>query len=57
VCCIGRLPNCKQLSSYVGLTPMPYQSRDMDRDHRIGRAGNPRARTTLAQLAWLWLRY
>jgi transposase len=29
----------------------------MDRDRRIGRAGNTRARTTLVQLAWLWLRY
>jgi hypothetical protein len=43
--------------SYVGLTPMPFQSGSMDRDRRIGRAGNPRARTTLIQLAWLWLRY
>ena len=49
--------NGKQLASYVGLTPMPYQRGSMDRDRRIGRAGNPRARTTLVQLAWLWLRY
>jgi transposase len=47
----------KQLASYVGLTPMPYQSGTTDRDRRIGRAGNPRARTTMIQLAWLWLRY
>ena len=47
----------KQLASYVGLTPMPYQSGTMDRDRRIGRAGNPRARKTMVQLAWLWLRY
>lgn len=49
--------NRKQLASYVGLTPMPYQSGSVDRDRRIGRAGNTRARTTLVQLAWLWLRY
>ena len=49
--------NRKQLASYVGLTPMPHQSGSMDRDRRIGRAGNTRARTTLVQLAWLWLRY
>ena len=36
---------------------MPYQSGGMDRDRSISRAGNPRARTTLIQLAWLWLRY
>src|SRR5260370_27714650 len=49
--------NRRQLASYVGITPMPYQSGDMDRDRSISRAGNPRARTTLIQLAWLWLRY
>src|SRR5205814_1842572 len=49
--------NRRQLASYVGITPMPYQSGGMDRDRSISRAGNPRARTTLIQLAWLWLRY
>lgn len=49
--------NRRQLASYVGITPMPYQSGNIDRDRRIGRAGNPRARTTMIQLAWLWLRY
>lgn len=45
--------NRRQLASYVGITPMPYQSGGMDRDRRISRAGNPRARTTMIQLAWL----
>jgi transposase len=49
--------NRRQLASYVGIAPMPYQSAGMDRDRSISRAGNPRARTTLIQLAWLWLRY
>ena len=49
--------NRRQLASYVGITPMPYQSGGMDRDRSISRAGNPRARTTIIQLAWLWLRY
>jgi transposase len=49
--------NRRQLAGYVGITPMPYQSGNIDRDRRIGRAGNPRARTTMIQLAWLWLRY
>jgi transposase len=49
--------NRRQLASYVGIVPMPYQSGGMDRDRSISRAGNPRARTTLIQLAWLWLRY
>ena len=49
--------NRRQLASYVGLAPMPHQSGGMDRDRRISRAGNPRARTMIIQLAWLWLRY
>jgi transposase len=49
--------NRRQLASYVGIVPMPYQSGGMDRDRSISRAGNPRARTTLIQLSWLWLRY
>ena len=49
--------NRRQLASYVGIAPMPHQSGMMDRDRGIGRAGNPRARTALIQLAWLWLRY
>lgn len=51
------LANRKQLDSYVGLTPMPYQSGSMNRNRRIGRVGNSRVRITLVQLAWLWLRY
>lgn len=52
-----RFGNRKQLASYVGLTPMPHQSGNVDKDRRIGRAGNARARKTLVQAAWLWLRY
>jgi transposase len=52
-----RFENRRQLASYVGIAPMPHQSGTADRDRRIGRAGNPRARSTLIQLAWLWLRY
>jgi transposase len=52
-----RFDNRRQLASYVGIAPTPHQSGAMDRDRRIGRAGNPRARKTLIQLAWLWLRY
>jgi transposase len=47
----------RQLASYVGIAPTPHQSGGVDRDRRISRAGNPRARRTTIQLAWLWLRY
>jgi transposase len=49
--------NRRQIASYVGLAPMPFQSGEIDRDRKISRAGNPRARTTIIQFAWLWLRY
>ena len=49
--------NRRQIASYLGLAPTPFQSGGMDRDRRINRAGNSRACKTLVQLAWLWLRY
>src|SRR4029077_10284944 len=48
--------NRKQVGSYVGLTPSPYQSGSTSRDLGISRAGNAKARTTMIELAWLWLR-
>ena len=49
--------NRKQLASYVGLTPSHFQSGSTCRDQGISKAGNPKARTTMIELAWLWLRY
>jgi transposase len=49
--------NRRQIASYLGLAPTPFQSGGIDRDRRINRGGNSRARKTLVQLAWLWLRY
>ncbi|MCB1536659.1 MAG: IS110 family transposase [Hyphomicrobiales bacterium] len=49
--------NRRQIAAYLGLAPTPFQSGGMDRDRRINRAGNGRARKTMVQLAWLWLRY
>jgi transposase len=48
--------NRKQIGSYVGLTPSPFQSGSTSRDQGISRAGNAKARTTMIELAWLWLR-
>ena len=48
--------NRKQVGSYVGLTPSPFQSGSTSRDQGISRAGNAKARTTIIELAWLWLR-
>jgi len=49
--------NRQQLASYVGLTPSPFQSGSISRDQGISKAGNPKARTTMVELAWMWLRH
>ena len=49
--------NRRQLAAYAGLAPTPWQSGSVDREQGVSKAGNPRLRTTLIQLAWLWLRH
>jgi transposase len=49
--------NRKQLGNYVGLTPSHFQSGPTCRDQGISKAGNAKARTTIVELAWLWLRH
>ncbi len=49
--------NRRQLGSYLGLTSSPFNSGPVTRDQGISKAGNRRARTTMVELAWLWLRY
>ena len=50
--------NRRQPASYLGLRPNAFsERRHGDRERRINRAGNSRARKTLFQPAWLWLRY
>jgi transposase len=39
------------------LAPTPWQSGSVDREQGVSKAGNPRLRTTLIQIAWLWLRH
>jgi transposase len=49
--------NRRQVAAYAGLAPTPWQSGSVDREQGVSKAGNPRLRTTLVQLAWLWLRH
>src|SRR3982074_192517 len=49
--------NRRQVASYAGLAPTPWQSGSVDREQGVSKAGNPRLRTTLIQLAWLSLRH
>ena len=48
--------NRRQVAAYAGLAPTPWKSGDIDREQGVSKAGNPRLRTTLIQLSWLWLR-
>src|ERR1700726_4303617 len=48
--------NRRQVASYAGLAPTPWQSGAINREQGVSKAGNPRLRTTLIQLAGLWLR-
>jgi transposase len=49
--------NRREVASYFGLTPSPWQSGGIDRDQGISKAGNPRARCAAIEMAWLWLRH
>ena len=49
--------NRREVASYAGLAPSPWQSGTIDIDQGISKAGNPRLRKTTIQLAWLWLRH
>jgi transposase len=49
--------NRRQVAAYAGLVPTPWKSGSIDREQGVSKAGNPRLRTTMVQLAWLWLRH
>jgi transposase len=49
--------NRRQVAAYAGLAPTPWKSGSVDREQGVSKAGNPRLRTTIIQLAWLWLRH
>jgi len=49
--------NRRQLAAYAGLAPSPWKSGSIDREQGVSKSGNPRLRTTMIQLAWLWLRH
>jgi len=49
--------NRRQVAAYAGLAPTPWQSGAVDHDQGVSKSGNPRLRTTLIQLAWLWRRH
>jgi hypothetical protein len=49
--------NRRELASYFGLPPSPYNSGSMRVDQGISKAGNPHARRLAIEIAWLWIRH
>ena len=49
--------NRRRVAAYAGFAPTPWQSGTLEREQGIGKSGNPRLRTTMIQLAWLWRRH
>ena len=49
--------NRRQVAAYAVLAPTPWQSGSVNREQGISQSGNSRLRTTMIQLAWLWLRH
>lgn len=49
--------NRRQVAAYAGLAASHWQSGKIDHDQGVSKAGNPRLRTALVQLAWLWVRH
>ncbi len=52
-----RFKNCKQVGSYIGMTPRQYQSGNTDRHGRISKYGNRLLRALLVEVCWLGLRW
>lgn len=50
--------NRREVASLAGLAPMPYQSGErVNREQGISKAGNPRLRRMIVEIAWCWLRF
>ena len=49
--------NRRQVAAYAGLAPTPWQSGSVNHEQGVSKAGNPRLRATIVEMAWLWLRH
>ena len=58
ICLLSRkFENRRQVAAYAGLAPTPWQSGQIDHEQGVSKSGNPRLRSTLVQVAWLWVRH
>src|SRR3954470_12190921 len=49
--------NRREVAAYAGLAPTPWRSGKVAREQGISKAGTPRLRHALVELAWLWVRH
>jgi transposase len=49
--------NRRKVAAYAGLAATPWRSGSISHEQGVSKAGNPRLRTTMIQLAWLWVRH
>jgi transposase len=49
--------NRRQIAAYAGLASTPWRSGSIVHEQGVSKAGNPRLRTKMIQLAWLWRRH
>ena len=45
------------VGSFLGLTPSPYDSGEVERCQGISRAGSGHARAIMIETAWLWIKH
>jgi transposase len=56
-CFFRSFDNRRQVAAYAGLAPTPWQSGAVRHEQGVSQSGNPRVRSAMVQLAWLWLRH
>jgi transposase len=56
-CFFRPFDNRRQVAAYAGLAPTPWQSGTVRHEQGVSKSGNPRIRTAMVQLAWLWLQH
>ena len=49
--------NQRQVGSFLGLTPSPYDSGEEERCQGISRTGSGHARAVMIETAWLWIKH
>ncbi|MFA6172883.1 MAG: transposase [Kiritimatiellales bacterium] len=49
--------NRREVGALSGLTPTPYDSGGSRKEQGISKAGSPRVRRVMIELAWSWIRF